>query len=240
MAAAAAEPSLREWRESMIAPAVSAAHPSAAPPSPAPEPERPATIGEMRDRPGPIGQFRFDPVSPKITATGEQRPRAQAAVMAREISNATRRRNPHRFWGVVVGIAFVGLLALNGWMWRETVLRWFQSVGIVGGEQSADGLAAVGALQIDYGTPPPAFVRDGKRVRPISGTITNPTASSARIPEMRGALLDTNGLEVFTWSFRPPVSDLEPGQTTTFDTEIIDYPQNAANMLISFQQAPAK
>jgi predicted Zn finger-like uncharacterized protein len=233
-AAPAPEPSLREWRESMVAPAVSAAHPSAAPSVPV------AAAGSMPPSSGPIGQFRFDPVSPKLTATGEQRPRAQAAVMAREISQASRRRNPHRFWGIVVAVAFIGLLGLNGWMWRETMVRWFRSTGIVGDDQSADSKAAVAALQIDYGTPPPAFVRDGKRVRPISGTITNPTGASARIPEMRGALLDTNGLEVFTWSFRPPVENLEPGQTTTFDTEIVDYPQNAANMLISFQQPAAK
>jgi hypothetical protein len=130
-------------------------------------------------------------------------------------------------------------VGVNVWLWREPVIRWFRSVGLASTSQSPDGLAAVAALQIEYGTPPPAFMRDGKRVRPISGTITNPTGATAKIPEMRGALLDTNGLEVFTWTFRPPVSELEPGQTTTFDTEIVDYPQNAANMLISFQQPVA-
>jgi hypothetical protein len=49
--------------------------------------------------------------------------------------------------------------------------------------------------------------------------------------------LDTNGIEVFAWTFKPPVSQLEPGQMTTFDTEIIDYPPSAANMTISFAQS---
>jgi predicted Zn finger-like uncharacterized protein len=220
---AAAEASPREWREQMAAQSVAAQHPSAAPPSS-----------------GPIGQFRFDPVTPKLSSTsGETRPRSQAAVMAREISNASRTRNPHRFWGRIVGAAFVGLLLLNGWMWRESVTNWFQSAGIMKKSESPDSVSAVAALQIDYGTPPPAFLREGKKVRLISGTITNPTGASARVPGMRGALLDVNGLEVFTWTFKPPVGELEPGQTTTFDTEIIEYPTNAANMLISFQQSVA-
>lgn len=224
---APAEASPREWRAQMdwSGTAPTAAPASADPPS--------------RREQAPIGQFKFEPVLPKSGAVDPARPRSQAAVMAREISTASRRRNPHRFWGTIVIAALVGLIALNGYLWRETVTRWFHSVGIGSNATKADSASAVAALQIDYGTPPPPFVRDGKRVRPISGTITNPTSTSAKIPDMRGSLLDTNGIEVFAWTFKPPVAQLEPGQTTTFDTEIIDYPPSAANMLISFVQPVA-
>jgi predicted Zn finger-like uncharacterized protein len=196
----------------------------------------PDTPSSSRREQAPVGQFKFEPVLAK-SSDGETRPRAQAAVMAREISTASRRRNPHKFWGMIVAAAFVGLIALNVWMWRETVMRWFDGPDGSGSVTSAESSEAIAALQIDYGTPPPPIQRDGKRVRPISGTITNPTGKSAKVPELRGSLLDTNGIEVFAWTFKPPVSQLEPGQMTTFDTEIIDYPPSAANMTISFAQS---
>ncbi len=198
-------------------------------------PPEPASRREQ----APIGQFKFDPVLPKTSTADPARPRSQAAVMAREISTAARRRNPHKFWGMVVAAALFALLALNFWMWRETIMRWAHGIGIGSSATSTESIAAVAALQVDYGTPPPPFTRDGKRVRPISGTITNPTATTAKIPDLRGALMDTNGIEVFTWTFKPPVTQLEPGQATTFDTEIVDYPPSAANMLITFVQSGA-
>jgi predicted Zn finger-like uncharacterized protein len=202
---------------------------SPAPASAAPPPSR-------REQ-APIGQFRFEPVLTKSANPEEaMRPRSQAAIMAREISNASRRRNPHKFWGAVVTALFVGLIALNVWFWRESVTRWFHGMGFGNAATSQESAEAVANLQVDYGTPPPAFTRDGKKVRPISGTITNPTATTAKVPDLRGALLDTNGIEVYTWTFKPPVTELEPGQMTTFDTEIVDYPPSAANMLISFAQ----
>ncbi len=184
----------------------------------------------------PSGQFRFDPLlNTKPAPEDDGRPRSQAAVMAREISRVKKRRNPHKVWGVVVGFFFVVLIGVNIWMWRESVTRWSQSIGLIGKGTAAEAEAAVAALQIDYGRPPQPFMRDGKKVRPVSGTITNPTNTTATVPPIRGSLLDANGLEVFVWKIKPPVARLEPGQTSTFDSEIVDYPANATNMVINFE-----
>jgi predicted Zn finger-like uncharacterized protein len=202
--------------------------------SPAPAATAPAP---SRREQAPTGQFRFEPVLTKSANPEDAaRPRSQAAIMAREISSASRRRNPHKFWGAIVTALFIGLIALNVWFWRESVTRWFYSMGFGSSATTEESTEAAARLQVDYGTPPPPFPRNGKKVRPISGTITNPTNATAKVPELRGALLDANGIEVYTWTFKPPVAELEPGQMTTFDTEIVDYPPSAVNMLISFVQ----
>ncbi len=181
----------------------------------------------------PSGQFRFDPlINNKVSEDG--RPRSQAAVMAREISRSSKTRNPHKFWGITIGIVFAALIGTNMWMWREPVMRWATNMGLKDSGTQEEAQAAIAALQINYDKPPPPFLRNGKKVRAISGTITNPTNTAARVPTMRGSLLDVNGLEVFVWKIKPPVADLAPGQTSTFDSEIIDYPTSASNMLISF------
>jgi predicted Zn finger-like uncharacterized protein len=188
-------------------------------------PTRPAESG---------GQFRFDPLLNNKSPDDNNRPRAQAAIMAREITRTSKRRNPHKFWGVLVAAAFIGLIGLNIWMYQEPVTRWLQNQGVLSAGTQAQAQEAMAALQIDYGKPPQPFMRDGKKVRPISGTITNPTNTVAQVPTMRGSLLDINGLEVFVWKIKPPVKELAPGQTTTFDSEIVDYPPSASNMLINF------
>jgi hypothetical protein len=201
--------------------------------SPAPAAAPPPSRREQ----APFSQFRFEPV---LTKTGNPEeaapPRSQAAIMAREISSASRRRNPHKFWGAIALILFPALIALNIWFWEESATRWFKEMGIGSKATSSESTEAAAQLQVDYGTPPPSFTRNGKKVRPISGTITNPTGITAKIPDLRGALLDANGIEVYTWTFKPPVAELEPGQMTTFDTEIVDYPPSAINMLINFAQ----
>jgi hypothetical protein len=185
----------------------------------------------------PVGQFRFEPVLTKSANPEEvTRPRSQAAIMAREISIASRRRNPHKVRGVIAAVCFLGLVALNVWFWQESVLRWFNKMGFGSNATLAESTQAAARLQVDYGTPPPSFIRNGKKVRPISGTITNPTDFTATIPDLRGALLDSGGIEVYTWTFKPPVNELAPRQMTTFDTEIVDYPPSAVNMLINFVQ----
>jgi predicted Zn finger-like uncharacterized protein len=180
------------------------------------------------------GQFRFDPLLNTKSPDENTRPRAQAAIMAREITRSSKRRNPHKLWGLIVAAAFIGLIGLNIWMYQEPVTRWLQNQGILSAGTEAQAQEAIAALQIDYGKPPQPFMRDGKKVRPISGTITNPTSTAAPVPTMRGSLLDINGLEVFVWKIKPPVKELAPGQTTTFDSEIVDYPASASNMLINF------
>jgi predicted Zn finger-like uncharacterized protein len=180
------------------------------------------------------GQFRFDPLLNNKSPSEDGRPRSQAAVMAREISRSSKTRNPHKFWGITIGIVFAALIGINMWMWREPVMRWATNIGLKNSGTQEEAQAAIAALQIDYDKPPQPFLRNGKKVRAISGTITNPTNIPARVPTMRGSLLDVNGLEVFVWKIKPPVAQLAPGQTSTFDSEIIDYPTSASNMLISF------
>jgi predicted Zn finger-like uncharacterized protein len=187
---------------------------------------------------------RFQRAPQRPTSFDFDRTRARAAVMAQDISRATSRRtNPQRRgWYLSIGIVGI-LVPLIIYLQLDAIRTiipagWLRSSG-----DSSSGNAVnpelVAGLRIFYGQPTPVE-RDGKRTLPISGTITNPTASAVPLPRMVGRLLDAEGREVYSWSFSPPTESIRSGQTMAFDTQADKVPANAANLNIAFDTGQAR
>jgi hypothetical protein len=65
----------------------------------------------------------------------------------------------------------------------------------------------------------------------VSGRITNPTRSVQRVPQLRAEVRDPNGKTVHSWSISPPVSELQPGQSATFNSAEMDVPTGEGRKL---------
>jgi predicted Zn finger-like uncharacterized protein len=108
--------------------------------------------------------------------------------------------------------------------------------------QSASAFASVGLGVNPYGLE----VRDVKVERTfdgvtpvvtVSGSIANPSQIRRETPNIRLALRDKEGAEVFVWVAAPPAKTVEPGSAVPFTVVLNAPPQNAQSLEASF--APA-
>jgi hypothetical protein len=65
----------------------------------------------------------------------------------------------------------------------------------------------------------------GNALLTVTGRISNPTQSVQRVPQLRAEVREQDGKTVvYSWSISPPVSDLQPGQSATFNSAQMDVP----------------
>jgi hypothetical protein len=74
----------------------------------------------------------------------------------------------------------------------------------------------------------------GNALLTVTGRISNPTQSVQRVPQLRAEVRDSSGKAVFIWSISPPVSELQPGQSATFNSAQTDVPTNASKVDVDF------
>jgi hypothetical protein len=80
-------------------------------------------------------------------------------------------------------------------------------------------------------------LESGNTLLTVSGRITNPTQSVQRVPQLRAEVRDASGGTVHSWSISPPVSELQPGQSATFNSAEDTVPPNATNVHLDFRSA---
>ncbi|HYD97805.1 MAG TPA: DUF3426 domain-containing protein [Alphaproteobacteria bacterium] len=68
----------------------------------------------------------------------------------------------------------------------------------------------------------------------ISGEVVNTGDRRQAVPPLRAALLNPAGEELQHWIFTATPSELEPGQTAQFDTELRNPPPDAVNFVVAF------
>lgn len=71
----------------------------------------------------------------------------------------------------------------------------------------------------------------GNALLTVTGRITNPTQSVQRVPQLRAEVRDSSGKVVHSWSISPPVSELQPGQSATFNSAEMDVPTGEGRRL---------
>ena len=74
----------------------------------------------------------------------------------------------------------------------------------------------------------------GNVLLPVTGRITNPTDQAQRVPQIRAELRDGEGRVVHSWSIAPPVSQLAPRQSATFNSAEVDPPASGRNLVLNF------
>jgi hypothetical protein len=77
----------------------------------------------------------------------------------------------------------------------------------------------------------------GNALLTVSGRIWNPTGQVQRVPPIRAELRDSGGDMVYSWSISPPVSELQPSQSASFNSAEVDVPAGATQLHLVFGRA---
>jgi len=123
---------------------------------------------------------------------------------------------------VVIGTAFLG---------RNMVVAAFPDLAslykLVGIEINVVGLDLTEVRTI-------STLQNGNRVLVVDGRITSTVGRTVEVPPIRVSLIGANGAEIYNWRVRAEDSELEPGDSITFETQLAAPPQNAVTVRLSF------
>ena len=137
------------------------------------------------------------------------------------------RRNPAKMWTIAaVTAAVLMLIATAAILWFG-VPRLGSDLGL---QRNASPLTLTGAIERSP-------LASGNELLTHTGRITNPSDQVQRVPQIRAELRDANKRPVYAWSISPPVSELQPHQSATFNSAEVDVPLGARDLHLSFGPA---
>jgi len=138
------------------------------------------------------------------------------------------RRNPARLWTLAAIAAALLMLAATAAVYSFGLPELGVDIALPG--RSATPLKL--EFQAENRT-----LASGNALLTVTGRISNPTQSVQRVPQIRAEVRDAAGRTVYSWSISPPVSELQPGQSATFNSAEMDIPANAAKLHLGFPAA---
>lgn len=138
------------------------------------------------------------------------------------------RRNPARLWTIVAIVAAVLMLAATAAVLSFGLPRLGVDIALPGRGKTPLKLE----FQAENRT-----LASGNALLTVTGRITNPTESVQRVPQLRAEVLDAQAKPVHSWSISPPVSELQPRQSATFNSAEMDVPTDAARLHLYFPSA---
>jgi predicted Zn finger-like uncharacterized protein len=145
---------------------------------------------------------------------------------AYEENSFTRpRRNPARKWTIA---AMIVALLMTG---AVLAIQYFglpeigQRIGLP--VQAGDSLALDGEVDRRQ-------LASGNELLEVRGTITNRTDDVQRVPQIRAELKDAQDRVVYSWSIAPPVRELQPRGTVTFNSANVDVPRGGRRLSLTF------
>jgi predicted Zn finger-like uncharacterized protein len=137
------------------------------------------------------------------------------------------RRNPARMWTIVAVVAAALMLAATA------AIAWFGAPRF-GGSFAMIGDQAGTPLRIRGERVERGAMASGNELLTVTGEIVNPTGKVQRVPQIRAELQDGAGRTVYSWAISPPVTDLQPGQSATFNSAEVDVPKGATRVHLDF------
>jgi hypothetical protein len=135
------------------------------------------------------------------------------------------RRNPARMWTIVAIVAALLMMI-------ATAAVYSFGVPELGVDIALPGRTAT-PLKLEF-TAENRTLESGNALLTVSGRIINPTQSVQRVPQLRAEVRNGAGKTVYSWSISPPVSELQPGQSATFNSAQTDMPADAAKLHLGF------
>ena len=194
------------------------------PPEPEPEPE-PQLTPQLEGDDGVGDDFEVPSIE-DVTVEA-------ALNLAAPVTRAPKKRIG---MGAVIGwssiAAVLALVIGGGWFFRDGVMEaWppssklYELVGLSSGPIYALALLNVTPSQV---------VEGDMVVILITGAITNITDELQAVPRMRGALLNADAVEIFTWTFDPPAVELSAGEILDFNTRVPNPPEEARGVMVTF------
>lgn len=135
------------------------------------------------------------------------------------------RRNPARVW--TAAALGAGALMLAG----VAAISWLGAPGLAGqlglGPQESP-------LRLKDNPIERRELENGSELFAVSGQVTNPSAASQRVPDIRAELRDAQGRLVYSWTITPQQRTLSPGGTVDFNSAKLDVPANSKRLELSF------
>jgi predicted Zn finger-like uncharacterized protein len=125
------------------------------------------------------------------------------------------RRNPARMWTILAVVAAVLMLAATAAVYSFGLPELVVDIAQRAGKTPLE----VEEVQAEHST-----LASGNSLLTVTGRITNPTRSVQRVPQLRAEVREPDGKTVYSWSISPPVTDLQPGQSATFNSAEMDVP----------------
>jgi len=138
------------------------------------------------------------------------------------------RRNPARMWTILAAVAAALMLAATAAVYSFGLPELGVDIALPGRNATPLKLE----FQAENRT-----LASGNALLTVTGRITNPTRSVQRVPQLRAEVRDAAGRTVYSWSIAPPVSELQPGQSATFNSAETDVPSSAAKLHVGFPSA---
>lgn len=132
------------------------------------------------------------------------------------------RRNPARMWTIAAIVAGALMLAATA----AVVSFGLPELGV---DIALPGRGAT-PLKLEYAAENRTLA-SGNALLTVTGRIINPTNAVQRVPQLRAEVRDLSGRAVYSWSISPPVSELQPGQSATFNSAEMDVPTGEGRKL---------
>lgn len=187
--------------------------------TPPPAPPAPEAAEEPVSEPPMVDVPRFEEGPPPI-APADFKPRGQKPKKGRGLLLA---------WVVLLLIVVGGTASL--YMFRERIVllyppaqKLYHAIGI---DASIPGYG----LEITTKSMPTIVKNEaGEDVIVAKGYISNPTDNSVTVPYIKGELRRANREIIHSWTFRPDVREILPGEEIEFTTQIQDPPLGGAEI----------
>lgn len=134
------------------------------------------------------------------------------------------RRNPAKLW-TIAAVAFAGLIALISLaIWQFGM----PSGGfMMAGKEPDLKIVLSPNLELEQRS-------DGTPFFVASGTIVNPTAKDAHVPDILVTLKDASGRSVYNWQMKPKTRTLAPGAKLDFSEARLDVPLAARQISLGW------
>jgi hypothetical protein len=81
---------------------------------------------------------------------------------------------------------------------------------------------------------------EGRRVLTIEGAVVNLRGQKNEVPDMRIAVRDADGHEIYAWTTRPPKPALEAREETAFRLRLASPPPGAREVMVRFASTSEK
>jgi predicted Zn finger-like uncharacterized protein len=125
------------------------------------------------------------------------------------------------------------LIAINAALigWRSQVVRWVPQTaslyGAIGLPVNLRGLVFTNITTAKE-------IQDGVQVLVVEGTIVSTAARAVDVPQLRFALRNGTGQEIYNWTAPPPRDALGPGQTMAFRSRLASPPRDGHEVFVRF------
>lgn len=186
--------------------------------------------------PGPAVDFdaeeaETEPPLPKAPEFEDGPPPISPANFAQqETSKPKKRRGPAMALVVLLLLIVGGIGSI--YIFREQVVLAYPPSQKVYHAMGID--AAIPGYGLDLGSKKATIDvvkgEDGKDDLVVTGHMKNPTGRSIEVPYLKGELRDRNGEVIYSWTFRPDLREILPGEEASFTAHLDNPPPGGARI----------